>query len=66
MARFFGKAEKFFQEFRKKYMKIFNQKWSEPGVKTIWRGFRKLYNYAEMWQLFQPNDLLEGGLVDNA
>ena len=33
----------------------------EPGVKTIWRGFRKLYNYAEMWQLFQPNVPLEGG-----
>ena len=33
----------------------------EPGVKTIWRGFRKLYNYAEMWQLFQPNYSLEEG-----
>ena len=33
----------------------------EPGVKTIWRGFRKLYNYTEMWQLFQPIVPLEEG-----
>ena len=34
----------------------------EPGVKTIWRGFRKLYNYTEMWQLFQPDISLEEGI----
>ena len=28
----------------------------EPGVKSIWRGFRKLYCYAEMWKLIRNSD----------
>jgi hypothetical protein len=27
----------------------------EPGVKVIWRGFSKLYNYADMWSLLRGN-----------
>jgi hypothetical protein len=27
----------------------------EPGVKVIWRGFSKLYNYADMWLLLKGN-----------
>ena len=27
----------------------------EPGVKVIWRGFSKLYNYADMWSLLKGN-----------
>ena len=29
----------------------------EPGVKVIWRGFSKLYNYADMWSLLRGNGL---------
>jgi hypothetical protein len=29
----------------------------EPGVKVIWRGFSKLYNYADMWLLLRGNGL---------
>jgi len=27
----------------------------EPGVKVIWRGFSKLYNYVDMWLLLKGN-----------